>query len=64
MENSREDTAWHCDDWWSSRCLDWNADIPAQDKAHVISDAGAVVCSGACVDNSKMYESDIIVTKS
>lgn len=64
MENPGEDTARHCDDRWGSRCLDRDADIQAQDKAYVIPDAGAVVCSGACVDNSKMYESDIIVTKS
>ena len=64
MENPREDTAGHCDNRWGSRCLDRDADIPAQDKAYVISDAGAVVCSGAYVDDSKIYESDIIVTKS
>ena len=40
------------------------ADFQAQDKAHVIPDAGAVVCSGAYVDDSKIYKSDIMVTKS
>ena len=64
MENPREDTAGHCVDRWDSRCLDRDADIQAQDKAYVISDASAVVCSGAYVDDSKIYESDIIVTKS
>ena len=64
MENPREDTAGHCVDRWGSRCLDRDADVQAQDKAYVISDVGAVVCSGAYVDDSKIYESDIIVTKS
>lgn len=41
-----------------------DADFQAQDKAHVIPDAGAVVCSGAYVDDSKIYKSDIMVTKS
>ena len=64
MENPREDTAGHCVDRWGSRCLDRDADIQAQDKAYVISDAGAVVCSGAYVDDSKIYKSDIMVIKS
>lgn len=64
MENPREDTAGHCADRWGSRCLDRDVDIQAQDKAYVISDAGAVVCSGAYVDDSKIYKSDIMVTKS
>ena len=64
MENPREDTAGHCNDRWGSRCLDRDAYIQAQDKAHVIPDAGAVICSSTCVDASKIYESDIIVTKS
>ena len=57
MENPREDTAGHCNDRWGSRCLDRDADIRAQDKAYVISDAGAVVCSGAYVDDSKIQKS-------
>lgn len=64
MENPGEDTAGHCVDRWGSRCLDRDADIQAQDKAYVISDAGAVVCSGAYVDDGKIYKSDIMVTKS
>ena len=64
MENLGEDTAGHCNDRWGSMCLDRDADIQAQDKAYVISDAGAVVCSGAYVDDSKIYKSDIMVTKS
>ena len=64
MENPREDTAGHCNDLWGSRCLDRDADIQAQDKAHVISDAGAVVCSGACVDNNKIHKPDVILLES
>ena len=64
MENPREDTAGHCVDRWGSRCLDRDADIQAQDKAHVISDAGAVVCSGACVDNNKIHKPDVILLES
>lgn len=64
MENFREDIARYRDDWRSGRSLDWNADVPAQDKTYVISDAGAVVCSDSCGDNSKIYESDITVIKS
>ena len=64
MENPREDTAGRCVDRWGSRCLDRDADIQAQDKAYVISDAGAVVCSGAYVDDSKIYELDVILLKS
>ena len=64
MENPSEDTAGHCNDRWGSRCLDRDADIQAQDKAHVISDAGAVVCSGACVDNNKIHKPDVILLES
>lgn len=64
MENPREDTAGHCVDRWGSRCLDRDADFQAQDKAHVISDAGAVVCSGACVDNNKIHKPDVILLES
>ena len=60
MENPREDTAGHCDDWWGSWCLDRDADIQAQDEAHVISDAGAVVCSSTCVDHNKIHKPDVI----
>lgn len=60
MENPREDTVGHCDDWWGSRCLDRDADIQAQDEAHVISDAGAVVCSSTCVDHNKIHKPDVI----
>lgn len=60
MENPREDTAGHCDDWWGSKCLDRDADIQAQDEAHVISDAGAVVCSSTCVDHNKIHKPDVI----
>lgn len=60
MENPREDTAGYCDDWWGSRCLDRDADIQAQDEAHVISDAGAVVCSSTCVDHNKIHKPDVI----
>ena len=60
MENPREDTAGHCDDWWGSRCLDRDADIQAQDEAHVISYAGAVVCSSTCVDHNKIHKPDVI----
>ncbi len=59
MEDLREDTAWYRDDWRSSRCLDWDADIPAQDEAYVIPDAGAVVCSDSCGDDSKIHKLDI-----
>lgn len=64
MENPREDAARYCNDRRGSRCLDWNADVQAQDKTYVISDAGAVVCSGACVDNNKIHKSDIKADKS
>ncbi len=64
MENPREDTAGHCNDRWGSRCLDRDADIQAQDKAYVIPDTGAVICSSTCVDNNKIHKPDVMLLKS
>lgn len=64
MENFREDDAWYRDDRRGSRCLDWDADVPAQDKTYVVSNAGAVICNSTCVDDNKIHEFDIKMNKS